>query len=779
GNVTTCSFKVTVLDDEAPSLVISEPSVWLTQNGPVSYTITYYGATAISLSKSDILLNQTGTATAGAITVTGSGDQRTVTLSDITGDGTVGISIAAGTATDNVDNAAPAAGPSEVFEVDNTAPGLSLAAATVRTLEDVPTAPIAFTITDLVTPVAELQLAGSGDNTTLIPAANYSLSGTGQNRTLVITPALHRHGNANITISVTDKAGQTTSKQFALTVEAVADKPVVSTTDAAGPEDTWIPLSFAAELVDQDGSENLLYYLVENVAAGAALSAGTVQSEGLWKLSPEQLAQLSILPPLNFVGEFTLRIRAASQEASNSSQAESSSVNLIVRVDGVNDAPDFSLSAIEIIKEEDFPDDVVISVLGLQDPDNEASDISFTLSPASVDWVDISIDPATGEITLKSVPDMNQADPFTFTVQANDGSAENNLTARTFSVQILQVNDAPAISIETPWVHAEDFTGAPSRSVAVATPPADETNETITYKISPEPASLNFINLAFNDGTFTATSKENAWGEKELRIRAFDGADSSNVLYFKVRVTPENDAPVFEVVDQDIVLQEDFGTHTQNVITLAAHNDWEPSETYTYSLSPLEHEKITASVDENTGIITFTSVENANASDGIAFTLTATDDGGLATDKTFSLVIERVNDRPYGDLVEVAFAVEETGAHTISPEFYKDVDLSDIPATESLRVTLENAPDWLEVKEGVTTNARWIIELTGTPPKEDDGKVYEDVKAIVTDLGGLVHEDLFRIVVTCNNALPTVAEGVVDIEIFMNSIPDQLLPNYI
>ena len=44
-----------------------------------------------------------------------------MTLSGITGDGTLGITIAAGTATDSAGNSAPGAGPSATFTVDNTA----------------------------------------------------------------------------------------------------------------------------------------------------------------------------------------------------------------------------------------------------------------------------------------------------------------------------------------------------------------------------------------------------------------------------------------------------------------------------------------------------------------------------------------------------------------------------------------------------------------------------------------------------------------------------------
>src|SRR5919108_2483257 len=64
-------------------------------------------------------------ATANAtVAVSGTGTAtRTVTLSPITGDGTLGISIAAGTASDTAGNTAASAGPSTTFAVDNTAPG--------------------------------------------------------------------------------------------------------------------------------------------------------------------------------------------------------------------------------------------------------------------------------------------------------------------------------------------------------------------------------------------------------------------------------------------------------------------------------------------------------------------------------------------------------------------------------------------------------------------------------------------------------------------------------
>uniref|UniRef100_UPI0026035318 beta strand repeat-containing protein n=1 Tax=uncultured Aquimarina sp. TaxID=575652 RepID=UPI0026035318 len=115
------TFTITIIAP-TPTIAIGAPSATGTSTGPITYTITYTDADAVTLTTSDISLNTTGDAT-GSITVTGSGtDTRIVTISSITGDGTIGISIAAGTASNTAGNTSLAAGPSATFNVDNTGP---------------------------------------------------------------------------------------------------------------------------------------------------------------------------------------------------------------------------------------------------------------------------------------------------------------------------------------------------------------------------------------------------------------------------------------------------------------------------------------------------------------------------------------------------------------------------------------------------------------------------------------------------------------------------------
>ncbi len=120
--VSSVTSSSVAIDNTPPDIGIGPPSEDPTAGGPVDYTVSYTGADAVTLVEADITLNQTGDAD-GSVAVSGSGtSSRTVTISGITGNGTLGISIAAGTASDTAGNSAPAAGPSETFVVENPDP---------------------------------------------------------------------------------------------------------------------------------------------------------------------------------------------------------------------------------------------------------------------------------------------------------------------------------------------------------------------------------------------------------------------------------------------------------------------------------------------------------------------------------------------------------------------------------------------------------------------------------------------------------------------------------
>jgi len=171
-----------LVDTTAPAVTISAPSVANTMGGPVTFTVTYADAAfnASTLTAGDLTLNRTGDAN-GTVTVAGSGNTRTVTISGITGNGTLGISLAAGTASDVAGNLAAAAGPSATFTVFNFLPQtITFGALPGRTYGDTPFAlgamassslPVTYTVVSGPATVSGGTLTITGAGTVVVRAS--------------------------------------------------------------------------------------------------------------------------------------------------------------------------------------------------------------------------------------------------------------------------------------------------------------------------------------------------------------------------------------------------------------------------------------------------------------------------------------------------------------------------------------------------------------------------------------------------------------------------------
>ncbi|MCE9560597.1 MAG: FG-GAP-like repeat-containing protein [Planctomycetes bacterium] len=189
--------------DNAPLVVnISAPSAPITAGGPIIYTIDYthpnLNPASITLSAANITLNRTGTAN-GVVTVSGTGATRTVTISGTTGDGTLGLSIAAGTAADSVGNLALAAGPSTTFRVENTAPIVNISAPSAPITAG---GPVTFTVTYTDPTFTASTLKASDITLNRTGTANGIVSvdaGTGLLRTVTISGIT---GNGTLGISI-------------------------------------------------------------------------------------------------------------------------------------------------------------------------------------------------------------------------------------------------------------------------------------------------------------------------------------------------------------------------------------------------------------------------------------------------------------------------------------------------------------------------------------------------------------------------------------------------
>lgn len=231
------------VDTTVPTLSISAPNSLLTNSGPVEYTLTYSGASAISLTSANVTLNKTGTAN-GLVSVSGAGaTTRTISISSVTGNGSLGISVSANTSSDNAGNTNIASAASTIFTVDNIAPTLSVSAPSTSLSKS---GPVDYTVT-----------YANAAAVTLIPA-NITLTKTGS-------------ANGSVTVS---GSGSTTRT---ISVESLTGTGTIAITIAAATaSDAASNLAIASGLSTAFTVDNTAPTLSISAPSLPALSSGSI-----------------------------------------------------------------------------------------------------------------------------------------------------------------------------------------------------------------------------------------------------------------------------------------------------------------------------------------------------------------------------------------------------------------------------------------------------------------------------------------------------------------------
>jgi len=339
---------------------------------------------------------------------------------------------------------------------------------------------------------------------------------------------------------------------------------------------------------------------------------------------------IEIFPDSNFSGSLTVPVYV------DDGIDTSNVLDLIVSVTNVNDAPVFSLSIPEVDTLEDFEGEITITIEDYFDADDNPS--QFSLSPAGVDWANVSIDPNTGTVTMTSKPDSSGTG--TFIVTAND--AHGGLTEEAFTLTITNVNDSPQFGLSsTGYDLEEDFVGD---TTIIISSFHDPDGDILLYSIAPE--SVSWVNVSIDDssGTVTIESVPDSSGSQEFTITADDGQQEENSTSdqtFEISVSPRNDAPVFSLSETEISLQEDFVNDT--TITIVNPFDAE-DDLLTYSISPESVSWVNMSINPGTGTVTIDSEQDSSS--GIhTFTVTASDgmEDGF-TSHEFELTVTPIND---------------------------------------------------------------------------------------------------------------------------------------
>jgi hypothetical protein len=249
--------------------------------------------------------------------------------------------------------------------------------------------------------------------------------------------------------------------------------------------------------------------------------------------------------------------------------------------------------------------------------------------------------------------DFNGTDSFTY--KANDGLLDS--PPATVTITVNAVNDPPTIAPIGNVSTAEDSTAQNVAITGIAPGPANESAQTLTFAVTssnetvvPVPTLGALVSGTVN---LSYTPAANQYGTSTIRVTATDNGSPALGFFreFTITVTPVNDPPTIAAISDPSAIDEDAAAQAVALSGITPGPGPEGTDqSVTLSFSSSNTDLISS--------VTFDSISsgasvaryqpNANQHGSTVITVTATDDDSSPLDasRTFTVVVNPVNDAP-------------------------------------------------------------------------------------------------------------------------------------
>ncbi len=274
----------------------------------------------------------------------------------------------------------------------------------LRTLEDTPTKPVTFRISDAETPAAYLELSASSSNNTLLPDSDIVIRGLDKERIITLTPAPNQNGTALVTIIVSDGQAHDISRFFFI-VDPVNDPPTVTPiADHETNEDHEAKIKFRISDIDTP---------IDQLEVWAKSSDDElIPTKDISFKGHGNKREMIIKPGRDYSGSANITLFVSDQDSTIST-------NFNLKVAPVNDPPDlFALYNSDIYV---AADSLAITFHWEQAVDKEKDPVSYILNIKG-DQLDTTISNIyQTEYTFNGKNILKENDLYDWSVSATDG----------------------------------------------------------------------------------------------------------------------------------------------------------------------------------------------------------------------------------------------------------------------------------------------------------------------------------------------------------------------
>lgn len=312
-------------------------------------------------------------------------------------------------------------------------------------------------------------------------------------------------GTTRVTWTVRDAAGLSATAEQTVTVRTAPPLLVGPLPDLEAVEGEAFSVNLGAAFADADST---LTYTLSALPAATGLSFE--RSTGVLAGVPTDADA-----------------KAAPLALSVTARDETTAVTgtFLLAITDRNNAPVFTLSG-DLDLEEDFTETVFVDVVPAPVAAGDPNDVTYAISADDAAFVDLTIDPVSGRVSIRSRPDANGSG--TFTITADDGASVNNTYSVVSDIRVVAVNDPPAFSLDRDSVEiVPGFSGSAIVDVIPAPRPADESGQTIGYRLQHR-IGFARIDIDAVTGRISVSDATDLEASGIIEVIADDGQASAN-----------------------------------------------------------------------------------------------------------------------------------------------------------------------------------------------------------------------------------------------------------
>jgi hypothetical protein len=449
--------------------------------------------------------------------------------------------------------------------------------------------------------------------------------------TLNATPDAETQSQYSFAVEATDAAGNSSAQTVTLDIN---DLDEIAPTFTSGDS--------ASKIDENSGAGTVIYTATADdsldVSEGLSFELAT-NSDPALSINPET-GEVTLASNTDFESQSTYNFTVLLSDYANATVTQSVTleINDLDEVAATITSGDTAVA----IDENSDAGQVIYTVTA-----DDSADISdgVTFSLATDSDAALSIDAATGAVTLNAIPDADTQAQYSFTVVATD--AAGNVSDQSVTLDINDLDDAAATITSGNSADAIDENSGSGQVIYTVTADdsADDVEaEPMTFEPGAGSDAALSIDSATGAVTLNADPDHETQSQYSFTVVAIDAAgNESSAQTVTLDINDLDDtAPSIESGDTASTIDENSGAG-QVVYTATAYDNADVSDGFTFSLAAGSDAAL--SIDANTGAVTLSTDPDADVQDEYSFTVVATDAAGnVSESQSVTLDINDLDD---------------------------------------------------------------------------------------------------------------------------------------